>query len=83
MIYFGGGPVLRVPFAWYHVCLTINYMQSRKEAIRSVELNTIFCEIILIECKQIFRKIYVNGELNFDVTTKFLPEVPVQSLVLW
>ena len=39
MIYFGGGPVVRVPFAWYHVCLTINYMQSSKEAIRSVQYH--------------------------------------------
>ena len=27
------------------------------------------------DSKKIFRKIYLNGELNFEVTTKFLPEV--------
>ena len=36
--YFGGGPVLRVPFAWCHLCFTINYLPS-KEAVRSSKLR--------------------------------------------
>ena len=27
--YFGGGPVVSTPFAWYHVCLTVNYLPSK------------------------------------------------------
>ena len=66
--YFGGGPVVRVPFAWFHVCFTINYLPS-KEAERSSEHK------IKLGSKKIFRKIYINGELNFEVTTKYIPEV--------
>ena len=36
--YFGGGPVVRVPFAWFHVCFTINYLPS-KEAVRSSKVR--------------------------------------------
>ena len=34
--YFGGGPTVRVPFAWFHLCITINYLPS-KEAVRWAE----------------------------------------------
>jgi hypothetical protein len=53
----------RVPWRWYHVCLTVTY---REKAHRSPgpEANP-----------ALPRKIYVNGELNFEVTTEYLPDV--------
>ena len=32
--YFGGAPVVKMPFAWYHICFTVNYLPS-KDADRS------------------------------------------------
>ena len=70
--YFGGGPVVSVPFAWFHVCFTIKYLPS-KEAERSSKHR------LKPDSKKIFRKIYLNGELNFEVTTKYIPEVKPTS----
>ena len=33
IMYFDGGPVERVPFFWYHLCLTVSY-EPGKEAVR-------------------------------------------------
>ena len=42
--YFGGGPVVSVPFAWYHICFTINYLPS-KEAERSASFLKIMIRV--------------------------------------
>ena len=64
--YFGGGPVVSVPFVWFHLCVTINYLPS-KEAVRWDKKT--------LSEKKIPRKIYVNGELNYEFTTEYIPEV--------
>ena len=42
--YFGGGPVVSVPFAWYHICFTINYLPS-KEAERSAKFLNVMIRV--------------------------------------
>ena len=62
--YFGGGPVERMPFRWFHLCFTVDYRPGGG-AVRWGNTwkyrNS--------------RNIFVNGEINFNVTTEFLPEV--------
>ena len=73
--YFGGGPVERVPFFWYNLCFTVAYIQG-VGAVRYMNTN----EKMRPRSKYDLvaqRKIYVNGELNFNLTTKFLNEVLV------
>ena len=28
MAYFGGGPMERLPFRWYHICTSVNYVEG-------------------------------------------------------
>ena len=53
----------------YHLCLTVHFVPE-EGAIRLTELAT------NTQLQQMLRrKIYVNGQLNFKITTKYLPEV--------
>ena len=65
----------RVPFFWYNLCFTVAYIQG-VGAVRYMNTN----EKMRPRSKYDLvaqRKIYVNGELNFNLTTKFLNEVLV------
>ena len=57
-----------VKMSRYHVCLTVLFVPG-EGATRSPEW------LFWPSAKVWYRKIFVNGELNFNITTKYLPEV--------
>ena len=60
----------RVPFFWYNLCFTVSYIQGIGAVRYNITSEMRFKYDLLVQ-----RKIYVNGELNFNLTTKFLNEV--------